>query len=75
MNLKLVVSERIQQGMYENRIEFMELKRRTSIDAQGLRKYVYGESLPSIPSLVKIASALKYSTDYILGLTDQKEKK
>lgn len=52
-----------------------DLAQATGIDRQLLSKYERGVKLPSVEGLVKLAKALKCSTDYLLGLrTDRLPK-
>ena len=50
----------------------LDLQMRTGIDQSLLSKYENSERMPTIENLIILAGYFGTSTDYLMGLTDQK---
>jgi len=62
--------ERIRERLDILSIDQAELARATDLSPQRLNNYVQGRRPPDVDSLVRIAKALRVSTDSLLGLSD-----
>lgn len=64
------VGHRIRQRIDEMGTTQAEVSRRTGLSTARLNNYVKGLRPPDVESLVKIAKALRTSTDHLLGLSE-----
>lgn len=69
---KYTFASRLNGLLIEQQISQEELANKTNITMSSLSTYRNGKAEPKITALEKIASCLKVSIDYLLGLTDAK---
>lgn len=63
---------RIRDLMAEQKISEDEFSKRTGFHSEQKDSYLYGNKMPSIEDLIKIAKALRVSTDYLLDTSNRK---
>lgn len=63
---------RIRDLLAEQKISEEEFAERTGFNYEEKDSYLYGNRIPSIEDLIKIAGALNVSTDYLLNVTNRK---
>ncbi|MCD7824587.1 MAG: helix-turn-helix domain-containing protein [Clostridiaceae bacterium] len=63
---------RIQDLMAEQELSEDEFAKRTGFSKEEKDDYLYGNKMPSIEDLIKIAGALNVSTDYLLDVSRRK---
>ena len=51
-----------------------DLAKATGLQPAAVSHFETGSRLPSVPNLVRLAKALRVSTDWLLGLTDEQEQ-
>lgn len=67
-------SERLQQATFDSGLTNTEICKRARIDRNSLFNYISG-FMPVSDKLARLAVVLNVSTDYLLGLSDEKELK
>lgn len=68
------LTERLNKAVSESGIGLNELSRRTGIGTHTLRTYFNGEYNPKADNLAKLSIILNVSADWLLGLTQRKER-
>lgn len=63
---------RIRDLMAEQKMSEDEFAKKTGFHPEEKDAYLYGNKMPSIEDLIKIAGALKVSTDYLLDISKRK---
>ena len=63
---------RIRDLLAEQKISEEEFAEKTGFNYEEKDSYLYGNQIPSIEDLIKIAGALNVSTDYLLNVTKRK---
>ena len=63
---------RIRELLAEQKISEEEFAERAGFNYEEKDSYLYGNRIPSIEDLIKIAGALSVSTDYLLNITKRK---
>ena len=63
---------RIRELLVEQKISEEEFAERAGFNYEEKDSYLYGNQIPSIEDLIKIAGALNVSTDYLLNVTNRK---
>ena len=63
---------RIRELLAEQKISEEEFAERAGFNYEEKDSYLYGNQIPSIEDLIKIAGALNVSTDYLLNVTNRK---
>lgn len=63
---------RIRDLMAEQKMSEEEFAERTGFNYEKKDSYLYGNQIPSIEDLIKIAGALNVSTDYLLNISRRK---
>ena len=66
-------SERLKLLRNENRYTQGALADIFGLKLRGYQGYEYGKTYPTVPGLIQIAKFFDVSTDYLLGLTDQRK--
>ena len=66
-------SERLKILRLERRYKQREMAEILGLKPRGYQAYEYGNAYPTVPGLIQIAKFFDVSTDYLLGLTDQRE--
>ena len=66
-----IVSIRIEKALKARNMTRRQLARKTGITEATISRYASGQRIPRGPEVVKIATALKTTCDYILGLKDK----
>lgn len=75
MQPKLTIHERLKDLRVERGLTLEQLSAETSISKSALRKYEADDFKDISPfSMVELAKIYGVSTDYLLGLTEQKRK-
>ena len=62
-------SERLRRVMAETGVTQYRLEKDTAISGASVYKWLFGLSLPSVENLVKLATYMDVSVDYLLGRT------
>lgn len=57
----------------EKNLSQKQLAQRVGVTSSIIALYELGERFPSLPTLIKLSRVLGVTTDYLLGLTEQKE--
>ena len=57
----------------ENRYTQNQMAEILGLKPRGYQAYEYGTAYPTVPGLIQIAKFFDVSTDYLLGLTDQRD--
>lgn len=70
-----IIGERIAELRYANGYSLMKLATKVGLGKSTLAGYEGGYRFPAIDKLETIAKVLETSTDYLLGLTDNKKPK
>lgn len=63
---------KIRSLMAEQKMSEVEFSERTGFNYEEKDSYLYGNRIPSIEDLIKIAAALNVSTDYLLDISKRK---
>lgn len=63
---------RIRDLMAEQKMSEEDFAKRTGFNYEEKDSYLYGNRIPSIEDLIKIAAALNVSTDYLLDISQRK---
>lgn len=63
---------RIRDLMEEQKMSEEEFSKRTGFNKEEKDSYLYGNKIPSIEDLIKIAGVLNVSTDYLLNISKRK---
>jgi transcriptional regulator with XRE-family HTH domain len=58
--------------MKESNMTSEEFSTKTGLHPEDVDSYIYGNRMPSIEDLIKIAGALRVSTDYLLDVSRRK---
>ena len=66
--------ERLNMVLYEQKITQAELDKRTGIGRANISRYVCNKQMPTVDSLISICKTLNVSADWLLGLSDRKER-
>ena len=66
--------ERLNMVLYEQRLSQVELDKRTGIGRANISRYVCNKQMPTVDSLISICKTLDVSSDWLLGLSDRKER-
>ena len=66
-------SERLKLLRNENRYTQSAMAEIFGLKLRGYQGYEYGKTYPTVPGLIQIAKFFDVSTDYLLGLTDQRK--
>ena len=69
-----IFSERLRLLRQENRYKQREMAEILGLKLRGYQQYEYDVNYPTIPGLIQIAEFFHVSTDYLLGLTDKRER-
>lgn len=71
----MYIGDRLNKVLKEKKISQSDLYRMTDIKRQNISRYSRNEMSISVENLVKISKALNVSTDYLLGLSDYKDRR
>lgn len=52
-----------------------DLGKVTGLQPAAISHFECGQRLPSVPNLIRLSKALRVSTDWLLGLTDEKQER
>ena len=63
-----MIGMRIKEVREKNRLTQLELARKLGLSRSGVNAWEMGISIPSAQYLVRLATLLKVSTDYLLGI-------
>ena len=66
--------DRLEECIFATNLDMKVICQRAGITPAGLWQYRFYEVTPSANTIAGLAKALDVSTDYLLGLTDKKEK-
>ena len=66
--------ERLNMVLYEQKITQADLDKRTGIGRANISRYVCNKQMPTVDSLISICKTLDVSSDWLLGLSDRKER-
>lgn len=70
MDVKKIFAERLKELREEKAISLKELSKAIGVSDVALCRWENGKRVPTIESLVKIATYFGVSTDYLTGLED-----
>lgn len=70
VELLRIFAERLQYTMYWKGLSQSQLSYKSGVPIPTINRYISKQRGACIGSLVKLAKALKVSTDYLLGLSD-----
>lgn len=65
-------AENLNDLMFDYKISQKELAERTGIDKASINRYLKGNCMPSVKSVVKLADFFNCSVDFLLGLSEEK---
>lgn len=68
----MTIGDRLYLLRKDSRLKLEEIEESIGVSYQAYRKYENNICNPSVDTLIKIAKMFNISTDYILGLTDEK---
>lgn len=66
--------ERLNTVLYEQELSQADLDKRTGIGRANISRYVCNKQMPTVDSLIAICKTLGVSADWLLGLSDRKER-
>ena len=66
--------ERLNTVLYEQELSQADLDKRTGIGRANISRYVCNKQMPTVDSLISICKTLDVSADWLLGLSDRKER-
>ena len=66
--------ERLNMVLYEQELSQADLDKRTGIGRANISRYVCNKQMPTVDSLISICKTLNVSADWLLGLSDRKER-
>lgn len=66
--------ERLNMVLYERKLSQADLDKRTGIGRANISRYVCNKQMPTVDSLTAICKTLNVSADWLLGLSDRKER-
>lgn len=66
--------ERLNMILYEQELSQADLDKRTGIGRANISRYVCNKQTPTVDSLIAICKTLGVSADWLLGLSDRKER-
>ena len=66
--------ERLNMVLYEQELSQADLDKRTGIGRANISRYVCNKQMPTVDSLIAICKTLDVSADWLLGLSDRKER-
>ena len=66
--------ERLNTVLYEQELSQADLDKRTGIGRANISRYVCNKQMPTVDSLITICKTLNVSADWLLGLSDRKER-
>ena len=66
--------ERLNMVLYEQELSQADLDKRTGIGKANISRYVCNKQMPTVDSLISICKTLNVSADWLLGLSDRKER-
>ena len=66
--------ERLNMVLYEQELSQADLDKRTGIGRANISRYVCNKQMPTVDSLIAICKTLNVSADWLLGLSDRKER-
>ena len=66
--------ERLNMVLYEQKLSQSDLDKRTGIGRANISRYVCNKQMPTVDSLISICKTLNVSADWLLGLSDRKER-
>lgn len=69
-DLMNIFAERLQYAMYWERLSQSQLAYKSGVPTATINRYILKRRGAHIENLVKLAKALKVSTDYLLGLSE-----
>ena len=67
------LSERLEELLNDKNLKRKELAKNTNINATCISHYILEKRIPTIESLIKLADYFQCSTDFLLGLEEEKE--
>ena len=70
----MTMGQRLQEERKTSKLTLEAISETLDISYQAYRKFEKDLCYPSVETLIKIAKMYNLSTDYILGLTDDKRK-
>ncbi len=70
----MTTGERLYNERKQSKMTLEKIAEELNISYQAYRKFEKNECYPSVETLIKIAKMYNLSTDYILGLTNDKRK-
>lgn len=66
--------ERLNTVLYEQELSQADLDKRTGIGRANISRYVCNKQMPTVDSLISICKTLNVSADWLLCLSDRKER-
>lgn len=66
--------ERLNMILYEQELSQADLDKRTGIGRANISRYVCNKQMPTVDSLIAICKTLNVSADWLLCLSDRKER-
>lgn len=66
--------ERLNMVLYEQELSQADLDKRTGIGRANISRYVCNKQMPTVDSLIAICKTLNVSADWLLCLSDRKER-
>lgn len=69
MEVLSIFGENLKELMIYNETSAGTMSEKVGIDPSQIRRYLRGESLPTLKNAIKIADALRCPLDYLFGLT------
>lgn len=66
--------ERLNTVLYEQELSQADLDKRTGIGRANISRYVCNKQMPTVDSLIAICKTLNVSADWLLCLSDRKER-
>ena len=70
----MTIGERLYSLRKESKLKLEEIEETIGVSYQAYRKYENNICNPSVDTLIKIAKMFNVSTDYILGLSEEKRQ-
>lgn len=70
---RLPFARRLKMLMDEKSMSLYQMGEVCGLEYKTIWRYTHGESSPNIERLIDIATSLEVSTDYLLGLTEERE--
>ena len=70
MDILSKFAERLSELIFDNDLTIKSLAKDVAIDASVIRRYLRGETFPSLPYAITLANRFSCSLDYLFGLAE-----